>query len=244
MVASAESSLADLMHPARAFILSALERDAVALRPKRPRIRAPITPLAQVIFRILIFCFENVATGLCNPAIATIARTVGCAESSVKLLLPALSRTGYLTWTRGKRKRMRTRAGWRVVRSSNRYRITCPHRHLAALRRALIKATGGRGGPLIQEVVARVTPPSEEAKATATLVDALAADLRPSAARTAQTAPQRDTDPPSQAPPVPTERMEISGTKVDDPMLGNALARLSAALEASERREQGGSAKS
>lgn len=238
MSQDAKSPLADMVRHARAFLLMAMVADAIALRPDRPRARGPLTPLAEKIFRVLVFHFENVLTGLCSPSIATIAKTAGCADSSVKLLLVALCRTEYVTWKKGKRKRVLTRKGWRVVRASNRYRITCPFAHLEALRRLLIKVYGGRHGPLIQAVVTRFTPPSEEAKAVTQIVDTLATDLRPSPARTTQTdTSTQDTDPPSQAPPEAAEGLEIGGVRVDDPKLGSVLQGLWTALE---KREQDG----
>lgn len=231
----AATAYVDLVRLAHAFIMRAMAEDAIALRPDRPRVRSPLTPLAEKIFRVLIFHFENLLTGLCFPSLATIAKASGCADSSVKRLLPALFQTEYLRWRPGKRKRVRTRAGWRVVRGSNHYQPLCPRRHLAALRRALIKASGGRFGYLIQAVVSRFTPPTEEARATEKIVVALAEDLRPSSTRTVS--PTQSTDPPSQAPPAPQGSVEIGGVRVDDPKLGSVLSGLWAALE---KREQDG----
>lgn len=234
MAANSEPTIPDIVRYIRAFILMSLAEDAVALRPDRPRVRGPLTPTAQIIFKTLVCCFENVITGLCMPSIATIAGTAGCSQSSVKDLLGALYRTEYLTWKHGKRKRVMTRKGWRVVRSSNRYRIFCPTRHISALRRMLIKAFGGKCGPLIQKLIARYTPPTEEAKATTEIVEALAADLRPSSARTSAAA---EPNPPSRIPTPAQGPVEVGGITVDDPKLGNVLAGLWAAME---RREQHG----
>lgn len=225
MATNPEPTAGDIVRYIRAFILMSIAADAVALRPDIPRVRGPLTPLAQTIFRTLVCCFENVLTGLCMPSIATIAATSGGSQSQVKVLLGALYRTEFLSWKPGKRKRVLTRKGWRVVRASNRYRILCPLRHIAALRRRLIKAYGGRCGPLIQKLIARYTPPTEEAKATAAIVETLAADLRPHASRTA---PATE---PTSSPPVPDGAVEIAGIRVEDPKLGSVLAGLWAAME-------------
>ncbi len=240
MVKSADPHVyIELVRHARAFLMGVLAEDAIALRPNRPRARGPLTPLAEKVYRTLIFHFENVLTGLCFPSIATLAKTAGCADNSVKRFLPALYEAEYLIWRKGKRKRIRTRAGWRVVRDSNRYRILCPRRYLAALRRALLKATGGRYGHVVAAVVARFTPPSEEAKEAAKVIETLAQDLRPSPNRAAPPpAPTQDTDPPSQGPPVPQGSVEMAGVQVEDPALGSVLARLWAGLEQRERSER------
>src|SRR5512135_3353414 len=184
MAAKPDPTLPEIVRFIRAFIMMMLEADVVALRPDIPRVRGPLTPTAQAIFRALMFSFENVVSGLCMPSIALIAGKAGCSQSQTKVLLIALYETEYLTWRHGKRKRIQTKKGWRVVRSSNRYQIFCPRRHLAALRRTLIQSFGGKCGPLIQKLVARYTPPTEEQKATAEIVGTLAADMRPGAART------------------------------------------------------------
>lgn len=228
MTASPEPSAADIVRYIRVFIVMSLEADAVALKPDSPRVRSPITPLAQAIFRALIFHFENVLTGLCMPSIATIAAKSGGSQSAVKRLLAALYRAEYLSWKHGKRKRVMTRKGWRVVRSSNRYRILCPTRHIAALRRMLMKAYGGKYAPLIQKLIARYTPPTEEAKATAGIVEALAADLRSGSARTESTAEPTQ---PSRSPPTAEGAVEVGGVTVEDPKLGSVLSGLWAALQ-------------
>src|SRR5512143_2984955 len=79
-----ELTYPDIVRFARVFLMTVLVTDAIALRPDKPRARGPITPLAEKLFRILLFEFENVLTGLCNPSLATIRMTAGCAESSVK----------------------------------------------------------------------------------------------------------------------------------------------------------------
>src|SRR5512135_2584462 len=218
MTANPEPTLPEIVRFIRAFIMMKLVADAVDLRPGIPRIRGPLTPTAQAIFRTLLFSFENVISGLCMPSLAVIARQAGCARSSVSVLLVALSGAEYLTWKHGKRKRVMTRKGWRVVRSSNRYRLFCPRRHLTALRRELIKAFGGKCGRLIQKLVARYTPPTEEQKATAEIVGTLAADLRHGAARTGVT-PQ---EAPSPKPSTTSEgSVEVAGIRVADPKLGS-----------------------
>lgn len=238
MAQSPELTYPDIVRLARTFLMMVLAADAIALRPEKPRARGPITPLAEKLFRILLFTFENVLTGLCIPAIATIAGTAGASQSQTKVLLKALTRTEYLTWKHGKRKRVLTRKGWRVVRSANRYRLLCPRRHLTALRRFLVKACKGKHGPLIQAVVSRFTPPSEEEKAAAAIVTALAADLRPNAARTSAPEDQpRETGPPPQSPPAAAGGVEIGGVRVEDPALARVLSGLWAALEERETGE-------
>jgi hypothetical protein len=159
------------------------------------------------------------------PSIATIAAKSGGSQSAVKRLLAALYRAEYLSWKHGKRKRVMTRKGWRVVRSSNRYRILCPTRHIAALRRMLMKAYGGKYAPLIQKLIARYTPPTEEAKATEEIVETLAADLRPNPSRTA---PVAESTP---SPPATEGAVEVGGIRVEDPKLGSVLSGLWAALQ-------------
>lgn len=223
-----ELSYADMVRFCRAFIMTAIEADSIALRPDRPRVRGPITRLAERIFRTLLFNFENVLTGLCIPSIAVITRTAGCSDSQTKELLKALQRTEFLTWRPGKRKRVRTRKGWRVVRGSNSYRLLCPTRHLNGLRRGLIQFTGGRLGPAIHALVARYTPPTEEEKAAAEIVRNLANDLRSNSSRAE---PTTGPDPPPRAPPTTEEPVEVGGVRVEDPKLGSVLSELWAALE-------------
>ncbi|HMB05987.1 MAG TPA: hypothetical protein VKP69_19920 [Isosphaeraceae bacterium] len=224
-----EPTVEDIVRYIRAFILTFLAADALALRPDRPRARGPLTPLAEKIFRTLIFSFENILTGLCMPSLATLAGTSGGSQSQVKVLLVALYQTEYLSWKHGKRKRVWTKKGWRIVRSSNRYQIFCPRRHLADLRRALLKAFGGKGGPLIQKLIARYTPPTEEAKAATEIVETLAADLRPHPARMSTTTPAAPSRPPAAEGPV-----EVGGMTINDPKLGSVLAGLWAAMEKQE----------
>lgn len=226
-----EPTFADMVRFTRAFILSVLLADSIALRPDRPRVRGPITPLAEKIFRVLMFEFENVLTGLCFPSIAVIAKTAGGSESQTKELLKALQRTEFLTWRHGQRKRVLTRKGWRVVRSSNRYRLLCPRRHLNALRRHLIQRMGGKLGTAMQALIARYTPPTKEQKATAEIVQTLADDLRPSASRADTTT---GSDPPPRAPPTTEGAVDVGGVRVEDPKLGSVLAGLWAALEKQE----------
>lgn len=234
MTKPAELTYPDIVRLTRAFIMQSLLIDAVALRPEKPRVRGPLPPLADRVFRVLLFQFENVLTGLCMPSIATIAASAGCVESSVKRHLRALAETEYLTWRHGKRKRVWTRKGWRVVRSSNRYRLLCPRRHLDALRRTLVNACKGRHGPLIQAVIARFSPPTEEQKEAEKIVATLAADMRPSAARTS---PAPEPENPTKLPSPSSGPVEVAGVRVEDPQLGSVLAKLWAAME---KREQTG----
>lgn len=231
MTTHSEPQIPDIIRHIRAFIMVSIAADAVALRPDIPRVRGPLPPLARDIFRTLVFGFENILTGLCVPSLATIAGTSGCSQSSVKRLLVALYQTEYLSWKHGKRKRVWTKKGWRIVRSSNRYQIFCPRRHLAALRRALLKAFGGKGGPLIQKLIARYTPPTEEAKAATEMVETLAADLRPHPARTSAT----EEPPTPSRPPTAEGPVEVGGMTINDPKLGSVLAGLWAAMEKQEQ---------
>src|SRR5512135_1316352 len=218
MAAHSEPTLPEIIRSIRSFIMMMLEADTIALRPDIPRVRGPLTPTAERIFRTLMFTFENVVSGLCMPSIALLARTAGRSQSQTKVLLIALYEAEYLTWRHGKRKRVWTKKGWRVVRSSNQYRLFCPRRHLEALRRTLIQSFGGKCGPLIQKLVARYTPPTEEQKATAEIVGTLAADLRHGAARTGVT-PQ---EAPSPKPSTTSEgSVEVAGIRVADPKLGS-----------------------
>lgn len=234
MTKSPELTYPDVVRIARAFLMIVMAEDAIALRPNRPRARSPLTSLAEKVFRILMFHFEDVLTGLCFPSIATLAKAAGCSDSSVKRFLPALYEAEFLTWRKGKRKRVKTRKGWRVVRSSNRYRILCPRRHLAALRRWLIKACGGRHIPLIEKVIARLTPPTEEAKAAEKIIETLTADLRPGASRST---PVSEPEHPARSPPGAAGPIEVGGIQVEDPGLGSVLSKLWAGLEKREQSE-------
>ncbi len=241
MSPATEPLFVEIARAARVFVLRRVEADAIQLRIGKPRIRRPLTSLAKDTLRALTFQFANVLTGRCNPSLATIARAAGCSESSVKRHLPALRIAGYLEWRPGKRKRMRTRRGWRIVRAANRYQLTCPGQYLAELHAWLLRRFQGKHRHLIKLVVSRLTPPTAEAMETARIVDALAQDLRPSLNRMtpppAQPSPIRDTDPPSQGPPGPQGSVEIAGVKVADPELGSVLSRLWAGLEKRESSE-------
>lgn len=219
----------ELIRAARAFILEALLLDSKSARSGSPRVRKPLTPTAKEIFRTLVFHFENLLTGLCNPAIATLALEAGCSQTSVTDLLKALKKQEYVTWRRGKRKRMRTRAGWRVVRSSNLYKILCPTKHLNALRRRLIQASGGKFGPIIQAIIHRFTPPSEEAEKTTKIIESLAADMRFTPKRTIP-----ETAPASQSPLSKDGPVEVAGIRIEDPKLGGILAEIWKKMERQE----------
>lgn len=233
-----EPTLADFVRTARAFTLNALEEDTVKLRPPKPRIRAPITPTAQTIYRALVFHFENAETGECFPSLRTIANRSGSSTASVTRLLPELRRCEYLHWRKGKRRLVMTRKGRRFVRGTNEYRLTCPKRHLANLRRALIRFGRGQQTRLLQIALNRFTPPTEEEKEATQIITALAKDLRPGSARTDHTAsPTRDSDPPSQGPPASQGGVEIAGVQVDDPKLASVLQGLWTAMEKRERRD-------
>ncbi len=247
MPSNTESLSAEMERHIRAFLMSCLEEDAIELRPGKPRLRGPIPPTGEKVFRILLFTFENVQTGLCNPSIKIVGRAVGCSESSVKRLLKGLRYAEFLHWKTGgqKRKRIWTGKRWRVVRATNEYQFLCPRRHLAALRRFLTRIYRGRHTSLIQAMVSRHTPPSEEKKEAVKIVETLAADLRPGPPRTEHTAsPIQDSDPPSQAPPEPPGGVEMAGVRVGCPRLANALSGLWRALEKREQDGQGGSAQS
>lgn len=212
----------------RYYIFLALAKDVKALRPDRPRIRTPITHQCEAVFETLIFAFQNAESLFCNPSISSIADTTGCCERSVQRHLNALRQTEFLSWRHGKRKRVRTRKGDRIVCSSNEYRIFCPRRHLKAVRCQLIRASGGKNGPEIQAALCRFTPPTEEARACAEVVQSMAADLHPRAPRPVHPAGH---DPPVQTPPGAKEGelTEVAGMRVCDPR--GALARLWDALE-------------
>src|SRR5512144_2941666 len=158
------SILTEIVRAARAFILRRVERDAIELRPDNPRVRGPLTSVAKDVLRTMTFQFANILTGLCHPSLATIAAATGCSESSVKRHLPSLREAGYVEWRPGPRKRVLTRKGWREVRSSNRYHLTCPEQYLSELHAWLTRIFRNRHGHLIKLVVNRFTPHSREAK--------------------------------------------------------------------------------
>lgn len=208
--------------------MESLEADSIALRPDRSRVRKPLTPLAQRLFRALLFTFEDLLTGLCFPSIATIAAAAGCADSSVKDLLKALRQTGYLTWEPGRRQRVMTRKGWRWVRSSNCYRLLCPHRHLNSLRRELLRATGGKFGHTVHNLLVRYTPPARAEKPSADPLQDPVDDLPPDPP---QTGPTPESAHPSRAPPETEGAAEASLSRIKDPKLASVLAGLWDALE-------------
>ncbi len=245
------SILAEIVRAGRAFTLRRAEMDAITLRPKKPRVRGPLTSGAKDVLRTLTFQFANALTGLCHPSLATLAAATGCSKSSVKRHLPSLREAEYVEWRPGPWKRVLTRKGFRKVRSSNRYHLTCPNRYLSELHAFLTRVFRGRHGHLIKLVVSWFTPQNKEAKKdandeakadvkeAATIVETLARDLKPGATRTVSSpaptgrpvSPTMVSDPPSQGPPRPETSAEIGGVQVADPKLASVLATLWTGLE-------------
>lgn len=102
---------------------------ALMRRREKGKAYGPVTAKALAVLEALAWTFHNAGTGLCFPSLDRIADAAGCARSTVQKALEALEACGLLSWVnRLVRRREHGPAGWRwrVLRTSNGYRLTDP----------------------------------------------------------------------------------------------------------------------
>lgn len=102
---------------------------ALSRRTEKGKHYGPITAKALAVLEALLWRFHNTRTGLCFPSYERIAEAAGVARSTVAAALKALEAAGLLSWVnRIVRRREHGPAGWRwrVLRTSNGYRLTDP----------------------------------------------------------------------------------------------------------------------
>lgn len=102
-----------------------LDREAKAKLMHRARalVRTrKITGKTYVVFETLLYGFHNAVSGHCFPSYETLAKSAGCARSTIALAVQLLEASGLLTW-HNRISRIRTQGLIRVVRTSNAYQF-------------------------------------------------------------------------------------------------------------------------
>jgi DNA-binding IclR family transcriptional regulator len=89
-----------------------------------------VTAKALAVLEALLWGFHNARTGLCFPSLASLAERAECARSTVQKALETLETLGLLSWVHHRLVRRREHGPggwrWRVLRTSNGYRLTDP----------------------------------------------------------------------------------------------------------------------
>jgi hypothetical protein len=102
---------------------------ALMRRREKGKAYGPVTAKTLAVLEALAWTFHNAGTGLCFPSYERLAEAAGCARSTAQAAVAALEKLGLLSWVnRLVRRREHGPAGWRwrVMRTSNGYRLTDP----------------------------------------------------------------------------------------------------------------------
>jgi hypothetical protein len=102
---------------------------ALMRRREKGKAYGPVTAKALAVLEALAWQFHNAATGLCFPGYDRIAEAAGCARSTAQAAVAALEALGLLSWVNRLVRRREYGPGgwrWRVLRTSNAYRLTDP----------------------------------------------------------------------------------------------------------------------
>lgn len=94
--------------------------EALSRRTEAGKAYGAVTAKALAVLKALLWKFHNSKTGLCFPALATLAQAAGCARSTAARAIKALEAAGVLTWV-NRLVRVRQAGQVRVVRTSNAY---------------------------------------------------------------------------------------------------------------------------
>ena len=116
----------------------------------------PITRAGFDVLRTLLWGFHNQHTGRCFPSYEAIAAKAGCVRSTVHAALKVLELAGVLTWIH-----RLSRAGGRVLRTSNAYVFTAP-----------IAKSENRSGSKTQEIQSSVSAPPDRPAPQIIVLDA------------------------------------------------------------------------
>jgi Helix-turn-helix domain len=171
--------------------------------------RGGLTAIDELVWRELAFRFTNKKTGACFPSYETLAIHAGCCRRTIGNSIKRLRDAGWLRWRR-RWWRRKLPGGIEVVADSNSYEVRIPRRWWRSIH---------EGKPCARTTTLLILI------GTSHLMNATRACFR--------SAPDVPT------PPVPPSYGDNSLASIEDSGLRGSLARLKAAIDAREERQNG-----